>query len=104
MRGELRTWWPAPLDGHRGREGRNSVVRRTFALAAAGLLAAVLPAGLVVAQAPHAVSLGRPADAGLAGLAHAGLGVNGTAGQAGGRTHPWRARSPGPAGAFRIIQ
>jgi poly(3-hydroxybutyrate) depolymerase len=78
-------------------------VRSTLALAAVGLLAAVLPAGLVVAQAPHAASAGRSAEARLSGLARAGLGVGGTASPVGGLTHPWRARSPAPAGAFRII-
>jgi polyhydroxybutyrate depolymerase len=83
---------------------RKSAVRRTLALAAAGLLAAVLPAGLVVAQAPPAASLGgHPA-----GPASTGPGVDGTASPAasspvGGRAHASRARLRHPANTFRTV-
>jgi len=56
----------------------------------------LLPAGLVIAQAPHAVSLGGPP----AGSAGADLGVDGTAGFAGRAQPSW---APDPAGAFRTL-
>jgi poly(3-hydroxybutyrate) depolymerase len=77
-------------------------VRRTLALAAAGLLAAVLPAALMVMQAPRAASLGSRA----AGVADAGLGLDGTAGPvaAGAHAPPSQARPPYLAGGFGIIR
>jgi polyhydroxybutyrate depolymerase len=73
-------------------------VRRTFALAAAGLLAAVLPAALMFVQAPRAASLGSWAAAGAAG---AGLSLDGTASP---HARPSQARPPYLAGGFRIIR
>jgi poly(3-hydroxybutyrate) depolymerase len=79
-------------------------VRRTLALAAAGLLAAVLPVGLVIAQAPHAASLG----SWQTGPVGVGLGVDGTAGTGtagtGGQAYPSWSSPPEPADAFRIRQ